>query len=83
MLDDYPRRLPSRIEIRVREALADLVSVLIVHRYDDGSQYNVGLLSMPLTDYRGVWLPMFRLGAGLRAGVFFIDDDTTPRGKRA
>lgn len=77
---DLPRRLPARIEIRVRDALADLVSILVVHRYDDGTTYAAGLLSMPLADYRGVWLPMFRLGAGLRSGVFFLDDDTTPRG---
>lgn len=83
MLADYPRPLPTRVEIRVREALADLVSVLVVHRYADGSQYNGGILSMPLADYLGVWLPMFRLGAGLRSGVFFIDDDTTPRSKTA
>jgi hypothetical protein len=80
MLDDIPRPLPSRIEIRVCDALADLVSVLVVHRYTDGSQYNAGLLSMPRTDYRGVWLPMFRLGAGLRTGVFFLHDDTSHRG---
>ena len=83
MLADVQRPLPSRIEVRVCDALADLVSVLVVHRYHDGSQYNAGLLSMPLTDYRGVWLPMFQLGAGLRTGVFFLHDDTSPRSTQA
>lgn len=63
-----------RIEIRVRYALADLVSIAVIVRHEDGWQWNAGLLSMPASEWHHDVKPLFEVGA--RDGRIQMDDDT-------
>jgi hypothetical protein len=67
---------PSQLHVRVRYSLAELVSVLLIVRHADGSQYNCGLLSMPLEDWHATVRPMYVREAS--QGTVRLDDDTVP-----
>lgn len=70
-------RARATVFVRVRYALADLVSVLVIVRRPDGSQHNSGLLSIPLDDWHDTLRPTF--ASGVASGSVVLDDDTRPR----
>ena len=68
----------SWIEVRVRDALADLVTILVILRRADGTQYNCGLLSMPADEWQHMGQAL--CAGGIASGRVRMDDDTTVEG---